>query len=167
MTSSITIATSCACQHEITAQQNTDLANRLTFQSFTSVLSAANFCLTKWSFMIGLWEDTTWSRNKTSLFAFNTSFYLHLFYKSNRSHFLWVCQRASPLGVSKRLYKSLASRARHLQAFLVFSQHPPIESVVYCLTETLPQRKFQKLLSFYAYNTCRGYFWCFNTVISQ
>ena len=168
MKSSITIATSCFFQHEITAQQNTDLAYRLTFNLLhISVLSAANFCLTERSFMIGLWEDSTWSRNKTTLFAYNTPFYLNLFYKSNRSHFLWVSQRASPLGVSKRVYKSLAFRARHLQAFLVFSQHLPIESVVYCLTETFPQRKFQTLLSFYAYKTCRGYFWFFNTVILQ
>ena len=167
MKSSITIATSCARQHEITAQQNTDLAYRLTVQSFTSVLSTANFCLTERSFMIGLWEDTTWSWNKTTFFAYNTPFYLNLFYKSNRSHFLWVCQRARPLGVSKRLYKSLAFRVRYLQAFLVFSKHPPIESVVYCLTETFPQRKFQTLLSFYVYKTWQGYFWCFNTVILQ
>ena len=52
---------------------------------------------------------------------------LKLLYKSNRPHFPWVYRRDNPLGIVGRTLEKLVNhepKARDLQAFLVFSQHP-------------------------------------------
>ena len=44
---------------------------------------------------------------KTTGFAHNCPFYLKVFYKSNRQHFLWVYGRDNPLGMLGEHSKSL------------------------------------------------------------
>ena len=44
---------------------------------------------------------------KTTGFAHNCLFYLKVFYKSNRQHFLWVYWRDNPLGMLGEHSKSL------------------------------------------------------------
>ena len=44
---------------------------------------------------------------KTTGFAHNCPFYLKVFYKSNRQHFLWVYWRDNPLGMLEEHSKSL------------------------------------------------------------